>query len=508
MKGRASFLPALVLLIAASATVGCAGGGSPDEWDPEAWEYALSESTDLREGEWAVEWSNNGRYPTVTDIACDSQGNVIVTDTYYREPAGMAWRGPDGVYIDKSLGQTSIRKFDSTGNLRWSRTWSGLMSGDLWFEFREVEVDDEGNIYAAGYTSGTVDVDPDEGVTEVTSNGKNDAILCKFSRDGSLVWARNWGGDDHDGATGLSVDGAGDVYVAGHFYNSVDFDPGEGASRSATSGIHNYFLSRFDRDGEFAWVRTWSGGEIDRSRDFSSIMVASDESGNVCVVSPNAGTARRTTYTQLVGGMSRRQSATQYRDQSSLRYFSRDGETVWECLWDVRCSGVAMDAEGCVYASGSFSGLVDVNPGRREEELFSTGIASGEHADAILCKLDSDGDFVWYKRWGGDGEDVTMGVTIGETGRMCVFGTFQGAVDFDPGSVEAVRECRPVAGYESPQPNCYISMFRSDGRWLNARVWPKVCADACATIDPRGFVYNTLTPLGTLTKSVPQGPGL
>jgi hypothetical protein len=123
-----------------------------------------------------------------------------------------------------------------------------------------------------GYFDGTVDFDPGSGVDPHSSNGAEDIFLSKFDSSGNFIWARTWGvGNGY----GVVVDGSGNAYVTGWFYDTVDFDPGSEIDNHTSNGINDIFLSKCDSSGNYKWARTWGGSDGEEGKS-----VAVDGSGN------------------------------------------------------------------------------------------------------------------------------------------------------------------------------------------------------------------------------------
>lgn len=91
-------------------------------------------------------------------------------------------------------------------------------------------------------------------------------------------WARTWGGYPGDHGASVATDNLGNVYVAGVFGETVDFDPGEGSDIHASNGGSDAFLSKYDSSGNFQWARTWGGTDDD-----GGLGVDVDDTGNVYV---------------------------------------------------------------------------------------------------------------------------------------------------------------------------------------------------------------------------------
>ncbi|MBT6372369.1 MAG: hypothetical protein HOJ86_06840, partial [Acidimicrobiaceae bacterium] len=90
---------------------------------------------------------------------------------------------------------------------------------------------------------------------------------------------------------------------------------------------------------------------------------------------------------------------------------------------------VAVDSSGNVYTTGYFNGTVDFDPGAGTANLTSNG-----YKDVFVSKLDSSGNYVWAKNFGGTGNDMGYSVAVDSSGNVYTTGYFTGTVDFDPGA--------------------------------------------------------------------------
>lgn len=80
-----------------------------------------------------------------------------------------------------------------------------------------------GSIYLTGTFGGTVDIDPGAGVDYRASVEAASSLLVKLNAYGSYAWGRIIG---VAGITVLAVDPLRNIYLAGEFTGTVDFDPG------------------------------------------------------------------------------------------------------------------------------------------------------------------------------------------------------------------------------------------------------------------------------------------
>src|SRR5262245_23319101 len=141
-----------------------------------------------------------------------------------------------------------------------------------------VATDAAGNVYVAGYFTGTADFDPHPiADASLTADGQFSGFVAKYWPGGALAWARRLGGGYtllEDGA----VDAAGNVYATGQFYGSADFDPGPGVFTltGAADNSFDAFVSKLDAAGNFVWAKRLGGDSPQ-----AGFGVTVDSAGNV-----------------------------------------------------------------------------------------------------------------------------------------------------------------------------------------------------------------------------------
>ena len=104
--------------------------------------------------------------------------------------------------------------------------------------------------------------------------------------------------------------------------------------------------------------------------------------------------------------------------------------------WGVHYGGVgedvvramAADASGNVYTVGYFTDSSDFDPGPGVHQITSNGFF-----DIFVQKLDTDGNLVWARGFGGGFYDYATGIDVDDAGNVWVTGVYQETVDFDPG---------------------------------------------------------------------------
>jgi hypothetical protein len=441
--------------------------GSIDAWQ--------AGTIDVNRG-WARTWGGAG-WDEGYGVAVDGSGNAYVTgyfcETVDFDPAAA------GVDSHTSNGGDDIflSKFDSLGNFLWAKTWGG--SGiDIGYD---VAVDDSGNVYVTGFFADTVDFDPGSGVDNHISDGSEDVFLSKLDSSGAFQWAKTWGGAycwDH--GYGVAVDGSGNAYVTGYFWETVDFDPGSGVDNHTSNGSVDAFLSKFDSSGNFQWAKTWGGNSGDMGWG-----VAVDGSGSPYVTGPF-----ESTVVDFDPGPGVDNHTTNGYDDVFLSKFDSTGNFLWAKTWGGSSydSGedVAVDDSGSVYVTGWFRGTADFDPGPGVDNHTSNG-----GCDVFLSKFDSPGNFQWAKTWGGNSDDNGWGVAVDSSGRAYVTGRFWGPIDFDPG---------PGEDNHSGYIDAFLSKFDSSGNFLWAKTWGGSSYDEGygVAVDGSGNAYVTGNFCGTV----------
>lgn len=150
--------------------------------------------------------------------------------------------------------------------------------------------------------------------------------------------------------------------------------------------------------------------------------------------------------------------------QESL--FVTKHDSLGHLIWAKQFSGtssqankISLDTQGNVYLTGYFIGTVDFNPGPATYTLLS---APNGYTDVFVCKLNSDGEFMWAAQTGGESNDIGYGVTTDSDGNVYVCGHFTGTADFDPASSSYTLSSAGGA-------DCFIWKLSSAGNF----VWAK-----------------------------------
>jgi len=314
------------------------------------------------EEQWVHTWGG-GDDECAWDLALASSGSVYVT--------GFSKSFGAGDY------DVLLLKYDSSGNLRWQKTWGG--SEDDWGY--GVGVDEYENVYVSGVASISegafllkydfngnllwqktwegncaavnralaIDVSGNVYVTGTLYDG--DLFLLKYNPDGSILWQRTLDCDRFDTGYSIATDGSGYVYVAGYTLRGV-------------ASTYDTILLKYDSYGNLLWQKTWPNFGLNDELGYS---VAVDEGGNVYITGEKGP---RGDY---------------YNEDTILLKLDSMGNLLWQKTWD-NCEkdnglGIAVGDIGDVYITGY----------SWDRSINDNGL--------VLMKYDRNGSLLWQRVW-------------------------------------------------------------------------------------------------------------
>ena len=400
-----------------AAGMACGGGEAPASGGPASSEEATAVSAPGSEAA-AEPWTRQFGPGMARSVAVDATGNVYVAGyTHISAGPGQPWRR-----------DAFLRKYDRVGTPLWSREFGSMVATAI-DEAASVAVDLEGNIYVAGITLGALRGQASAGdkdafvrkydtsgvelwtrqfgspeadralgvaVDEIgnvyvagttfgalpgqVGAGPNDAFLRKYGTGGDEVWTRQFGSPESDSASGVAVDGEGNVYVAGW--------TGGALPDQVSAGMEDAFLRTYSPEGTVLWTRQF--GHPDSSDGANGLAV--DVEGNVYM----AG------YTNTADRGDR---------NAFLRKYDPAGGERWSRLGEGFNSGfsVVVAEEGNVYVAGSTT----------DRKVLG---------DALLRKYDPTGEELWTRQFGSPQDDLGFSVAVDREGGVYVAGYTQGAM--------------------------------------------------------------------------------
>jgi len=290
----------------------------------------------------------------------DLAWSIIQTPDNGFAVAGMT-SSPPAVFED-----FLVLKLDSDGNLSWARIFGGTSDEYL----PSIAPTLDGGLVVAG-------------TTYSFGGGNTDCLILKLKPDGSLSWARTFGGTDEDWAMSIIQTTDSGFAVAGQAGNII-------------TGEYDFLIFRMDNAGNLIWARTFGGAISDRA---SSIIQTTD-SGFVIAGETTSFGAGNSDFLVLK--------------------LDPDGSLSWARTF----GGVGDD--------GARS-IIHTSDGGFAVAGYTRSFGAGS-TDFLILKLDPDGNLSWARTFGGVDGDPVCSITqtadsgLGIAGYTYNFGA--GGTDF------------------------------------------------------------------------------
>jgi hypothetical protein len=281
-----------------------------------------------------------------------------------------------------------IAKFGSSGLALWARAVS---SGSGNTHYYAVAADTQGNVYAAGTSTGGGDFGFGGKVTVKGSAGKDaqNVLLVKYDKSGAVAWARSLtAGSLGAGFDAVAVDVEGNVIAAGSVLSGAQkYGFGNGVTVIGAQGEReNPLLVKYAPDGKVIWAKEGSAG----SGRANLGGLAVDGKGAITVVGSFSGTDTLTLGAGVSAG-----GANGEGDIPYIARFTGDGKAIWarSPIGAAKCSvtGVAVDGGGTVYVVGQTTGTTIWAQGMYDDDVSTRT----ELNMPFILKLVPDGGPQW-----------------------------------------------------------------------------------------------------------------
>ncbi len=383
-----------------------------------------------------LEWVRGGgatMWDEASSVTTDPQGNAITVGAFYSDatPSTQFSFIPANAHTPlagRDLWNAYAIKTNPAGDVIWAKNFFGGGGNGT---ASSVKTDKDGNIYITGLFNEELDF----GTVQITSKGERDIYVVKLDSNGNYIWAHGFGGDDKtdEWGVGIDVDAAGNVYVTGQLTKGdVDMNPGAGVDLVSGPGL---FFLKLSPAGDFEWANAINGDVF--LKEFSGDVLKVNENGDVHVTGyfintvdfDPAGSGQTLTSIPMVppGSFPDEDAFVLKLDNAGNYRWARSiGGGGYTQGW-----GITVDDESNVYSVGTFANQIDLNPGAGSHVVNSFN----SNHDVYISKLDSNGNYVWGKSFGGNGTEYGHGIEIDQLKNVYVTGSAGSTrLDYNPGT--------------------------------------------------------------------------
>ena len=206
-------------------------------------------------GDGKLEWVKQfgGAYQdSIQHVAVDGKGNIVIQGTF-KDVAD--WGGEKLTAAGGSDNDVVLAKYDLNGDHVWSQRFGNAFNDVA----GGVTIDPAGFITMAGSFDQSASFGKGD---DHKSAGESDIFVARFAPAGELQWAKTFGADREDIASGIATDEAGNTVITGWFQNKVAF----GSTTLTSKGNKDIFALRLDVAGAVVWAQRFGDKDHDQAR--------------------------------------------------------------------------------------------------------------------------------------------------------------------------------------------------------------------------------------------------
>ena len=325
----------------------------------------------------------------------------------------------------------------------------------------DVAVDPFNDSYTCGQIVGA---NNQIGSSVITSNGLQDVVVQKYASNGALLWVSHFGGAGSDYSSKIVFDGVNAVWVVGHFQQTMTV----GAFTLVSSGGSDVFIVKLDAsNGAILMAKKGGGSTNDYAMDlclgsngnlffsgnyngafiFPGANINSVGNGHAFLLELDlagvpvqsfgiTGGVSIWTHTVdvngniFIGGFSTSAnigfngSAQSMNGQNHfIAKFNAMGVFQFNTLslFNGEIYGLSADSTGSIYFTGNFDSQASFGP---------ISLVNGANDNALLVKINNNGNYSWAKSFGGNGNDQGYDLKCKSNTELLLTGVYTGNVTF------------------------------------------------------------------------------
>jgi hypothetical protein len=348
----------------------------------------------------------------ILDMEVDDNDNIYITGTISSnvdfDPS------PSQTILSASNGSIFIAKYNSLGDLVFAKNF-----GSGWPT--NINIDSQNNIILSGSFTSNFDFDPGPN-TQILNivGGFSDAFLASYNLTGDINWAFNIGSSDSDVIRSIETSNN-EIYVAGYYGGTADFDPSNFSYNLPFSGgYQDGFFGKYTNSGQLIWVKKI--GSI--GADDANLKL--DPNGNLVLYGGYSGP---TDFDPSNANFILIPDPQNQNSQPYIAKYTINGDFI--SAKNINKLGkISFDEYSNIYILSSFSDqFVDFDPSSIEYNIYNVG-----YSDISIAKYTANVDFVWARSIASVNGEEGSDMTVNSNGEIIFTGRSSGNLDLDPGA--------------------------------------------------------------------------
>lgn len=387
---------------------------------------------------WARYGGGVGAEGTVSRVVGTSDGGAVVAGSFGSSPFTLG-AGADQVTLTSTgANDVFVAKFARDGTLQWARSGGGTATDAV---AGLVELGD-GSIVVAGTFSASATF---SGST-VTGSGNTDSFVLRYLADGTLSWAKGWGGTGADAVTQLVKLADGNLAIAGSYSSTstITVVAGVTLANIGTAFTDLFLIKYLASNGMALWAR--SLGSNVTSESTTGLNLAATPDGGVALV----GGALSATLSISGSSTTVVNTGTAGTADWFASKFDANGALVWarnvggsSAATSETPSTLQVFSNGDLAIAGTFStSPTTFGVGSASPQTFTT---QGSTDVAIVRLSGTNGIQQWAKRVGGFGADFVNALLVLPDNSLALAGTYSnGAMQLGIGETRQTTLAAPT----------------------------------------------------------------
>jgi hypothetical protein len=317
-------------------------------------------------------WAKTIGSPTTTmecnDIYIDNINELLIGGSFN----DLVDFDPNSAIQYLSTGSSSdayLLKLSNLGSFLWAKSFEG----NTYSSIKSIETDNSNNIIIAGDFIGTLDLNPGPASNSITSKtNSTDIFINKLTISGNYINGKSFGGNSEDNLTTMRLDYNGNVFLAGNFSGTCDFDPNISvANLTAVGTSQDFFIQKLNSNLDYLWAKKIGGAGDEKLNDIfldnvQNIYATGLFSGTVDF-NPGIGTNVLTSSGDFDIFLTKLTSNGDYLKANKIGNSNNDGGI-----------SIFIDNFYSIFSSGIYNNTVDFDPTASTENLTASPSVNGD----------------------------------------------------------------------------------------------------------------------------------